>query len=243
MSLRGTLLFARYAYPPNQLGYCGPDDAGALLRADVPDEIARRARRFEGAWSYLEFIARAAGIADPLDEAVVEAYWVGNELLDRVRAPDLVNFLRGRFSGQPGGTWTEAAGRALAHHSFHVFEVYPWANVLRRTGKAAAVWVLDRCRIRTGTVVAVEGAEATVRSRPLLWENGVLIHGPEREEVAGWSVDGRSLLPGLAPGDRVALHWDWVCDVITGAQADYLTTWEHRQLAFVSGHPAHSCCR
>ena len=44
MSVRGTLLFARYAYPPNQLGYCGPDGAGALLRGDAPDEIARTAR-------------------------------------------------------------------------------------------------------------------------------------------------------------------------------------------------------
>ena len=47
-------------------------------------EIARRARQFDGAWAYLESIARAAGIADPLDERVVEAYWIGNDLLDRV---------------------------------------------------------------------------------------------------------------------------------------------------------------
>ena len=30
MSVQGALLFARYAYPPNELGYCGPDGAGAL---------------------------------------------------------------------------------------------------------------------------------------------------------------------------------------------------------------------
>ncbi len=243
MSVPGTLLFARYAYPPNQLGYCGPDGAGALLRGDAPDEIARRARRFEGAWSYLEFIARAAGVADPLDEAVVEAYWVGNELLDRVPSPDLVAFLRDRFAGQTGGTWAGAAGRALAHHSFHVFEVYPWSTVLRKTGTPAAVSVLDRCRIRTGAVVAVRGEIATVRSRPLVWRDGVLAHGAERDDAVSWAVDGRSLLPGLDPGDRVALHWDWVCDVITGEQADRLNACEHRQLALVSGRAAPPCCR
>jgi hypothetical protein len=243
VSVPGTLLFARYAYPPNQLGYCGPDGAGALLRGDAPDEIARRARRFEGAWSYLEFIARAAGVADPLDEAVVEAYWVGNELLDRVPSPDLVAFLRDRFAGQTGGTWAGAAGRALAHHSFHVFEVYPWSTVLRKTGTPAAVSVLDRCRIRTGAVVAVRGEIATVRSRPLVWRDGVLAHGAERDDAVSWAVDGRSLLPGLDPGDRVALHWDWVCDVITGEQADRLNACEHRQLALVSGRAAPPCCR
>ena len=73
MSEAGTLLFARYAYPPNELGYCGPEGADALLRPEAPAEIARRARQFEGAWSYLEFNARSAWIADPLDETVVDA--------------------------------------------------------------------------------------------------------------------------------------------------------------------------
>nr|BFE74952.1 hypothetical protein GCM10020092_082530 [Actinoplanes digitatis] len=136
MSVRGTLLFARYAYPPNELGYCGPEGAAALLRPDAPAEIARRARRFEGAWSYLEFIAASAGIGDPLDEAVVEAYWIGNELLDGVSAPDLVAWLGERFHGQPGGTWRTAGGRATPHHSFQVFEVYPWAGLLTAPGRA-----------------------------------------------------------------------------------------------------------
>ena len=28
----GPVVFARYAYPPNALGYCGPADSGALLK-------------------------------------------------------------------------------------------------------------------------------------------------------------------------------------------------------------------
>jgi hypothetical protein len=59
MSDAGARLFARYAYPPNELGYCGPDGAAAMLDPDRPAEIARRARQFEGAWSYLEFLAAA----------------------------------------------------------------------------------------------------------------------------------------------------------------------------------------
>jgi hypothetical protein len=230
VSVPGALLFARYAYPPNELGYCGPDGASALLRADVPDEIVRRARHFEGAWSYLEFIARSAGIADPLDEAVVEAYWIGNDLLDRVASEQLVTFLRDRFAGQVGGTWNDADARAIPHHSFHVFEVYPWAGLLRRTGNPAAVTVLDRCRIRSGVVRDVHGETATVASRPLVWDGGVLAAGPVCDEVVSWSVDGLSLLPGLTPGDRVALHWDWICDVITAEQAACIESFEQRHL-------------
>jgi Family of unknown function (DUF6390) len=237
VSVPGALLFARYAYPPNQLGYCGPDGAADLLRADEPAEIARRARRFEGAWSYLEFIARSAGVPDPLDEAVVEAYWVGNDLLD-VDAPALVSWLRDRFAGQIGGTWRAAAARATAHHSFQVFEVYPWAAMLTRADPGSpdpagparvAVPVLDRCRIRTGVVLAVDGETATVRSHPLVWRDGLLCAGPAADEVVTWSAGGRSLLAGLAPGDRVSLHWDWVCDVLTDRQCARLEALEARQ--------------
>ncbi|OJF11099.1 DUF6390 family protein [Couchioplanes caeruleus] len=235
MSLPGALSFARYAYPPNQLGYCGPDGAAALLRADGEQEIARRARLFEGAWSYLEFIARAAGHADPLDEAVVQAYWVGNDLLDRVVPAELVDFLRTRFAGQAGGTWNDAGSRAIAHHSFHVFEVYPWAAMLRRTGNPAAVSVLEKCRIRTGVVCDVHGETARVSSRPLILDGGVLTPGPVRHESVTWSAGGHTLLSGLTPGDRVTLHWDWICDVVTEEQCARLEACEQRQLGFVAG--------
>ena len=234
MSVQGALLFARYAYPPNDLGYCGPDGAAALLRSDEPAEIARRARHFEGAWSYLEFIAEAAGMADPLEAAVVEAYWIGNDLLDKVEPAALVERLRDRFRGQVGGTWRDAGDRATAHHSFQVFEVYPWAAMLRQTGSPVAVSVLDRCRIRTGVVVRVDGETATVRSRPLVWDGREIAAGPDRDEMVSWSAEGRSLLPGLAAGDRVALHWDWVCDVITAEQGARIEARQARSLAKVT---------
>ena len=59
MSAEGALQFARYAYPPNELGYCGPEGAQAMLRPGAEDDIAARARRFDGAWVYLEVLAEA----------------------------------------------------------------------------------------------------------------------------------------------------------------------------------------
>ncbi|WP_328914284.1 MULTISPECIES: DUF6390 family protein [unclassified Streptomyces] len=229
MSAQGALLFARYAYPPNELGYCGPPDASALLRADAVAGIERRAREFEGAWCYLEFLAETAGVADPLDARVVEAYWIGNDLLDRVDSAALVERMRDRFRGQLGGTWREAGHRALAHHSFQVFDVYPWARMLRTSGNPSALSVLDQCRIRTGVVLGVDGESATVESRPLAWDGGAMVTGPARTERVRWSTGGRALIDGLAPGDRVALHWDWVCDVLTEAQATRVESLESHQ--------------
>ncbi|MYS18697.1 hypothetical protein GA0115240_10045 [Streptomyces sp. DvalAA-14] len=228
MSEQGALLFARYAYPPNELGYCGPPDASALLRADATAGIEGQARQFEGAWCYLEFLAESAGLPDPLDERVVEAYWIGNDLLDKTDPAALLDRMLDRFRGQLGGTWREAADRALAHHSFQVFDVYPWARMLRAAGNPTALSVLDQCRIRTGVVLAVDGESAAVESRPLTWDGHAMLPGPPRREAARWSTGGRSLIARPRPGDRVALHWDWVCDVITEEQAARVEALEAR---------------
>ena len=81
--MSGPVLFARYAFGPNRLGYCGPDAVDELFGEATGghDERALRelARAFEGAWPYLELIARRNGLSDPLDRRVVEAYWLGND--------------------------------------------------------------------------------------------------------------------------------------------------------------------
>jgi Family of unknown function (DUF6390) len=75
----GPLLFARYAYAPNALGYCGADEPRTLLEYGDAKEsdrgLAELARTFEGAWPYLQLIASANRIEDPLDPRVVDAYW------------------------------------------------------------------------------------------------------------------------------------------------------------------------
>ena len=105
-AISGALRFAAYAYPPNALGYCGPDASNQLLQqvaagVDNPD-LRRLARGFEGAWPYLELIAAANRVADPLDPRVVEAYWVGNTLLEQVRPGALARHVEERFGRQLG---------------------------------------------------------------------------------------------------------------------------------------------
>jgi len=58
----GAEMFARYAYAPNALGYCGPP-LGATLRDGSVDEVRSAAARFSGAWPYLQVLSRLTGIA------------------------------------------------------------------------------------------------------------------------------------------------------------------------------------
>lgn len=201
----GPLLFARYAYPPNSLGYCGADETRTLLEygdAEVSDGgLAELARTFEGAWPYLTLIADANEIADPLDPRVVHAYWVGNELLDHVAPSDLARHVHERFRGRVGRATerlvdTVAAG-AVPHHCFHVFAVYPWLGLLRTGIVEEPLHVLDRCRITPACVVSVAGDEAVVRLRPLCWNGHTLELGTWTSRTARWRDAGLSL---VAPG-------------------------------------------
>ena len=161
--MNGPALFVRYAFAPNRLGYCGPVDASALLERWTGTGFRAVAKQFEGAWPQLRTIAAATGTADPLDHEVVEAYWIGNRLLDRAG------------DGQGG----------LPHHSFQVFCLYPWANLLLDERRAEhALEVLDQCRIRWGRVITVRADQVVVESRPLVWDGTTLTLGLPCQETA-----------------------------------------------------------
>ncbi len=237
-AVSGPLLFARYAYPPNRHGYCGPDDADAFFSSGVvghEGDLRARAADFDGAWPFLRLIAQSSSRADPLDPAVVEAYWLGGPALEQV-GPTVGS---ARFDGVSGplfDTWDEAlrAG-AVPHHSFVVFCVYPWVAMLgdvRRTPQA--IRVLDGCRIRWGRVLEVNGDTLTAESQPLTWDGARLGYGPTVTETVRRAIGGRGLAAAVEVGDRVALHWDWVCDRISDDQQQQLAVYSARHLVLVN---------
>ena len=235
----GPVLFARYAYPPNRLGLCGPADAPALLdgaAAGADGELRELARGFEGAYPYLQLIAEQNHLADPLDERVVDAYWLGSPLTAAVRPRamhrDLVERFRGRM---PVGDWrwleAALAGGSRPMHAFHVLEVFPRVGLMRGGRPDPVVETMDACRIRWGRVVDIVGEQLLVAARRLDLVDGRLELGPERTELAnGWGAPG-GLLDGVEPGDWVSLHWSWACDRLSPAQLTRLASWTDLALA------------
>jgi uncharacterized protein DUF6390 len=242
----GPQLFARYAYPPNELGYCGPEDHLALLEygdEGVSDPGLRGlARGFDGAWPYLELIAHANGISDPLDARVVEAYWVGNRLLELVDARAMGRYLEETFRARVGQRWAMleevVTAGSVPHHSFHVFAVYPWVGLLR-AGRAEPLHVLDRCRVRWGRVRSVDGDLAVVASRLLSWDGHALSLGPVREEAVRAASGGRAFVHDLRPGERVAMHWDWICDRLDPSREAALRRYTRLHLDMVNSRLIH----
>lgn len=236
-SIAGSLRFIRYGFMPNHLRYCGGDDNRTLfdygIAGEVDGGLDPLLRQFAGALPYLKLIARENDIADPFDDRVVEAYWLGNDLLAGVEARQLYDDLRERFRRQLNGkTLDLVLGKAPAgarpHHNFHVFDVHSRAGQLEHS-----LVTMDQCRISWGKVLRVEGPQLIVERQPLVLAGGKLVLGPVETAAIARQVDGRGFADAAQPGDWVSLHWSWVCEVITSGQQRRLareTDW-HLQLA------------
>jgi uncharacterized protein DUF6390 len=243
VSFAGALLFGRYAFPPNRLGYCGPDDNQALLEQVSerrPDQgLLELERRFEGAYPYLCLIAQANRIPDAFDCRVVEAYWIGNELLDRVEAAPFYESLSERFRSRMKPSEFSWLARKLElsarpHHNFHVFDVYVRAGLMRNERADIAVETMDSCRISWGRVAGVEGAELVVERPQLVLAGGKLTLTEPRAFRAARQLDGRGFVDGVKVGDMVSVHWNWACDVLDAGALARLQRATQRSLALAN---------
>jgi hypothetical protein len=222
--------FARFALPPNRLGYCGPA-AGAELAAYAAEPGERGLRElaagFEGAYPYLQLLAGANHRPDPLDADVVEAYWIGNELVDRVPVQALGAHIDDRFRRRAGTSWRhigDSLPAGVANHSYHVLHVMPWAGLLRDGIVDEPLRIVDRCRISWALVLAgATGGQVPVRRTPLVWSGSRLVHGAPVVELVETPF-------GVEAGDVVAVHWDWICERLDARQLAWLRRLTDRQL-------------
>ena len=237
MNTPGAVLFARYAYAPNDLGYCGPAESAALLElgstGQTDADVVAIARRFSGAWPYAALLAELVGIADPLDDKVMRAYWTGGALLDEVDAATFGVKLLELISSKAGHYWghltPELLDEAAPTHGFHVFGVYPWTRLLGEL-PGQALHVLDNCRIRWGEVLGVDGAHVIVSSRRLAWGGAQLALAAPTNERVRFDYGGRRFVETPEIGDCLSLHWDTVCERLTPDQRAYLERSTDRQL-------------
>ena len=106
----------------------------------------------------------------------------------------------------------------------------PWATMLRTNANPVAVSVLDRCRIRRASSSTSQARRP--RTVPIVGlERQRVAAGPDLEEIVRWSMNGRSLLHDLAPGDRVSLHGNGCVTSSPTSSVPVWSCWRHANMA------------
>ena len=239
MNQTGLITCAHYAFPPNSLHYCGPEkqiNLAAYREENIADlGLVEILQDFQTLYPYLALIAYENNIQDPFDPRVVEAYWIGNDLLDKVSMNKFYqhlndslglkkrlkhNDLKYLFGKIPHG--------ALPHHVFHVL------NVFTRTGHQAVEHTLetmDACRISWGRIV--RNPKLLVETQPLVLEKGKLTLGKAilKELIQSPS---RSPFGHLEGGLWVSFHWNTFCGVLTNGQATRLKSYTEQAISLAN---------
>jgi hypothetical protein len=213
----GIPLAARFSLQTSRLKYCGPGDAPPLLYRAIVEgtglpEAGRALLQFEALEPYLSAIARKHGMS-PLDRDVVEAYWLGNRLLDDFTRKDFAGILEGFVRrGLPRVFADRLASRLpenpIPHHTFHV----AFVGVGVVTGRVPTTLEnIEKCRPSWGRVFDVGEGVLSVSRPGLVLDGDRPRLGPARDAVVEYDP---AILRGVEPGDSVALHWGWPAKVL-----------------------------
>jgi hypothetical protein len=224
--MNGILRCSRYAFGPNRLHYCGPDknkEIASYINEEATDEgLVGLLTKFETMYPYLCSIAMANGIRDQFDERVIEAYWLGNDLLKNIKKQDfydlLVDDLKVKKKLDTKSfllVEQKLEHGALPHHSFHVFDIW------RRTGHVEREHTtnsMDECRVSWGRILSVSGPFVTVETEPIVYENGKLHLGAPIQKKLMRQLESEYDIEQLKVGDLVSIHWSVICEIITPKQ-------------------------
>ena len=208
MRTTGPELFARYAYPPNELGYCGPGDPQGLLVRGSPQasaEIARRARRVRGCLG-VPGADRTGERASPTRSTSGSSRRTGSATTCSTRSTAI-------------GSWTSfgcgsAASPEVSGPAESRMCRRRWCPTTRSTcsrsipGSVCSTGTVT-CRGQFSTSVASgpgssrpsTDLSAAVRVKPLIWDGARLDIGPPETINVRWSDNGRSMLDGVNVGD------------------------------------------
>lgn len=230
----GAIQFIKYAYPPNKLRYCGPSNSRAIFdyfSHNKSDEgLVELLSKFNGAYPNLCYIAQTNKIKNPFDTRVVEAYWIGNNLLDQVSINNYYQYLRDQFKGQ----WDNHALNVIfgisksysakPHHSFHVLSLFAKKKKTRKILEH-----ISNCLILSGKVVKIDLEGFTVEYKPIVFKNNKLLFGKLKSKKLNCVG-----IKKFEINENVSFHWNWICDKITDTQIKNLDFWNRFHLDLIN---------
>jgi hypothetical protein len=249
----GAILAARHSFMPNRLGYCGPDENDVLfdscLNNKRSDRLIEALRGFQAAYPYLRFIAESLGADDPFDYRAVEAYWIGNDSLQKISPGDFYDHLKARFRAKFPKEHIKKLFEAQSfapfpHHALHVFNAFSTMGTVPESFASGAGpddtvgALMDKCRISWGRVIrAEENGYLSVEYEPVLRREGKLYLGKAAPTKVLIQVEEKSFVTGVKPGDWFSFHWGFACSILNSTQVANLRKYTLSDMTLANAIP------
>lgn len=250
----GLLFFAKYAFAPNLLQYCGPKDNKFFLSVlkdcldneknecdcDLTRELKNLSLQFKAAIPYLQVIATENNIKDIFDFRVVEAYWLGNDFLNNIRFNKFYIDIEDRFSKAMGFKKWDKFRNSLSvknskpFHGNHVLNIFSKID-FNEDQSDVILEAIDKCRINFGVVKKILKNEITsdfsvaeILYYPLEFDNFMNLRIGEERIENFYLLDNN--YENINVGDTVSLHYKYICDKLSLYQKINLEYWTNYHL-------------
>jgi len=221
-------LISRFAFCPNNLGYCGLESASKKFVDCVSqgrcEDVAEELPEFKVLHPYLQMIAEVTG-KHWLDYEVAEAYWLGNDLLKKF-GNEHYEVLMEWFlkQGLPDFFVEEIRSeRPKTFIPIHLFNILH-VGVGRVTASVERnLENINQCMVRWGKVKEVEDEQVTVALHSLVTESEIGVSNVTVKYMP-------EFLPEVGLGDVVAVHWGAAVLQLNERQVENLEKWTRRLL-------------
>lgn len=235
MDIDALKLTARFSMSPNKLGYCGLNTAESRFRKCILENegsgVEEELEHFIVLNPYLETLKEITKLPK-FSYKVAEAYWLGNEELNKATTEDY-QILLDNFVKQGVPDWLIEELRQKVPKIFiptHLFQVLH-VGVGRASGSVPFnMKTINNCIVRWGKIKSkVESS----KSKSLKVELNSLEESKNKyklklieEEV---EID-EILNPGIENGDVVVVHWGRVAKKLTPEEVEKLEYWTREVL-------------
>jgi len=232
MDSKALKLASLFSYSPNHKGYCGRSSAGHVffrcIRDGICDDVSQELTHFIVLYPYLKTIATLTKLS-PFDHKVIEAYWIGNELLENIPVSGYEILLK-EFTKQGVPSWLvdslkdKKPKKFIPNHLFQVIHV----GVGQASGSVPFdIHSVNSCMIRWGRVTAIKADGNMEIALKQLTQSKKGYKLKSTKEVVSAEA-----CPFFKPkiGDLVALHWGYIVKRLTKREENNLMYWTEHTL-------------
>lgn len=226
MDKKALQLNARFALPPNSLGFCGKNSAIEKFKTCVTKSkclgVEKELEHFITLHPYLKTISKITG-NPKFSHKVAEAYWLGNDTLLKAKKKDYKTLLENfKKQGVPKSVVDEMKRNPPKKFiPTHLFQVLYMSINKNSLSPKKYLEFANNCMVRWGKVIRINKNTLKLDLCSLRISKGVY-KITQKEETIPYHP---GFLFGVKKGDTVAVHWNQAVKILDENEQNHIYKW------------------